>query len=66
MENLCPYIENSPPTYPQVIEHTSASIVIALCDTEIGKIQLTNTLVFVDVHIFAPQNLIYHVHFRQL
>ncbi|MEY3241100.1 MAG: hypothetical protein RIR11_2538 [Bacteroidota bacterium] len=51
-------MENTPPNYPQVIEHSSASIVIALSDTEIGKIQLPSTLVFVDVHTGEPVNLV--------
>ncbi len=51
-------MENTASTYPQVIEQSSASLVIALSDTEIGKIQLPNRLVFVEVHTGKPLDLL--------
>lgn len=50
-------MENTEPIYPQVIEHSSASLVIAISDTEVGKIQLPNRLVFVEVHTGKPLDL---------
>lgn len=49
---------NTEPIYPQVIEHSSASLVIAISDTEVGKIQLPNRLVFVEVHTGKPLDLL--------
>lgn len=51
-------MENTASTYPHVIEQSTASLVLALSDTEVGKIQLPNRLVFVEVHTGKPLNLL--------
>jgi len=45
------------PSYPQVIEHSSASLVIAISDAEVGKIQLPIRLVFVEEQTGKPLDL---------